>query len=367
MKKSYIAIALLAFLGSCASHKAVVPSSTPQAKTATTGTEALRARLAGNVAAGKTLFGHHDDTAYGHTWFGEEGRSDVKETVGEYPAMMSWDLGRLELGDTANLDRVPFSKIRREAQAQHRRGGVNTFSWHPWNPVTGTDSWTTTDSTVVRRMVTDPEYTAAYRAQVRRLADFFNTLTDERGEKIPVIFRPWHEQTGGWFFWGKPYCTPEEYKALWHIMREEMDAAGVDNLLWAYSPDRVSTKEEYLERYPGNEYVDILGTDIYHFNGEAGVQEYIDVASRNLGIVTATARELGKIPAFTETGSEALPMADWWTDTLLPLLKENSVSFVVVWRNASDRPTHYYAPFPGEHSVPSFKRFHNDPTTIFVK
>ena len=47
---------------------------------------------------GKFAFGHHDDTAYGHTWRGEDGRSDVKEVNGDYPAIMNWDLGLVEWG-----------------------------------------------------------------------------------------------------------------------------------------------------------------------------------------------------------------------------------------------------------------------------
>ena len=71
---------------------------------------------------GKFMFGHHDDTMYGIGWVGDEGRSDIKSVCGEYPAVMSFDLGDIELGHDVNLDSVPFDKIRREAVAQYRRG-----------------------------------------------------------------------------------------------------------------------------------------------------------------------------------------------------------------------------------------------------
>ena len=58
------------------------------------------------------MLGHHDDTVYGIGWEGEEGRSDVK-ACGDYPAVISFDLGELELGNAANLDKVPFDKIRK--------------------------------------------------------------------------------------------------------------------------------------------------------------------------------------------------------------------------------------------------------------
>lgn len=149
-------------------------------------------------------------------------------------------------------------------------------------------------------------------------------------------------------------------------MREEMDAAGIDNVLYAYSPDRTDTLEDYMKRYPGDELVDILGMDIYHFGGEDGTDEYRTAVSTGLGIVRQAAQEHGKIAAFTETGMESIPMAGWWTDVLLPLLKENPVSYVVVWRNAHDKPGHFYAPYPGQISEESFKTFATDSTIILI-
>ncbi len=79
------------------------------------------------------MFGHQDDPFYGLTWQWERGRSDVKETSGDYPAVMGFDLGGIEMGDEKNLDSVPFARIREELLAHHRRGGIVTLSWHPRN------------------------------------------------------------------------------------------------------------------------------------------------------------------------------------------------------------------------------------------
>lgn len=329
--------------------------------------EELRALLQSVQADGKTMFGHHDDPVYGHTWCADSGRSDVLEVIGDYPSVMSWDLGGIELADSVNLDGVPFSRMRAEVAAQDARGGVNVFSWHLRNAVNGADSWDVSDSTVVSRLVNDSTANAAFRAQLALMADFFNSLTDAEGNKIGVVFRPWHEHTGGWFFWGKPHCSVDDYKGLWAITREVLDSKGVDNVLYAYSPDRVGSADEYLERYPGDELVDILGIDIYHFNGAEGLDDYKATATRGLGIVRDLAKEHGKIAAFTETGSEGLPIAGWWTETLLPLLKDSGMAYVVVWRNAHDKDTHFYAPYPGHPSVDSFKAFANDTTILFSK
>ena len=364
MKKIFIGTMLAVSLtvGGCSAKTAVdgprIPANTAE----------LRELLIETADSGKVMFGHHDDPVYGHTWVGEEGRSDVLETVGEYPAVMSWDLGGLEIGDSLSLDRVPFERIRAEVARQAARGGVNTFSWHPVRAINGTsDSWNVTDTTLVERMTTDSVGISQYREQVRRLADFFNSLTDSTGVRIPVIFRPWHEHTGSWFWWGAKFSTPDQYKELWKIMRDEFDKAGVDNVLWAYSPDRVTTAEQYMERYPGDEYVDIMGSDIYHFNGEEGVEDYREWADSALGVAAQMAKEHGKVLAFTETGSESVPIANWWTEVLLPILKKYPVSYVVVWRNAHDRPNHFYVPYPGHTSEADFRKFHDDGSVLFVK
>lgn len=325
--------------------------------------DALKMKLENVVKNGRTMFGHHDDPVYGHTWKYLPGRSDVLDVAGSYPAVFSWDLGGVENADTLNLDGVPFRLMRRYAREQHERGGVNAFSWHTRNPVNNDNSWQVEDKTIVRQMMENPE---GYDRQLRRLAAFFNTLTDADGNRIPVIFRPWHEHTGGWFFWGTPNCTPEEYAFLWKEMRRVFDEEGVDNVVWAYSPDRVADEAQYMERYPGDGYVDIMGIDIYHFDGDKGVDTYRDTADRGLSIVSGLARRHGKIPAFTETGLESITMPGWYDEVLLPLLKKHEMAYVTVWRNAHDNPRHFYTPTEGDVTTDSFLRFVNDPKIIMA-
>lgn len=102
--------------------------------------------------------------------------------------MFRWDLGGIENGDSLNLDGVPFRLIRENAIELNRNGGVNTFSWHLRNPINNNDSWTVSDTTIVRQMMENPE---SFRRQLTNLAGFFNSLVDENGKKVPVIFRPW--------------------------------------------------------------------------------------------------------------------------------------------------------------------------------
>lgn len=338
------------------------------ADTTATPAAELLARLTAVASDGKTAYGHHDDTAYGHDWQYEAGRSDVLETSGQYPALMNWDLGLIEYGDSVQLDGVPFDFIRAEVRAQHERGGINGLSWHPRNPVSGGDSWDVSASPLHEGVQEGTAVNDTLRAWIGRAADFVLSLTDADGRRIPVLLRPWHEHTGSWFWWGKDFCTPDEYKALWRMTREVFDERGVDNAVWVYSPDKLTDSDEYGERYPGDEYVDVLGADAYHFGGEDGIADYYTRTRRQLDGAKALAARNGKLIALSETGSEGLPVADWYTRVLLPLLREYPVAYVCVWRNACDsvKSGHFYAPYKGHAAEADFRAFAADSTIVMA-
>ncbi|MCC9137600.1 glycoside hydrolase family 26 protein [Pontibacter silvestris] len=335
----------------------------PTNSTATQETKNLYSNLK-NLSEKGVMFGHQDDLAYGVGWEYEEGRSDVKSVVGEYPAVVGWDLGSLELGKDKNLDGVPFDKMRSYAEQIYAQGGLNTFSWHLNNPVDpAKTSWDKEESTI-RKLFADQEAMNRYKSWLGDVATFLKSLKGPDGEVIPVVFRPLHEHTGSWFWWGKDYSTPEEYIKMWRFtvdyLRQE---EGVDNILIAYSTDRFNSREDYLERYPGDKYVDIIGFDIYHRPQPGEEDNFVAEARGMVDILREIGQEKGKVWALTETGLETLPDADWWTNTLLPIIKDSGLSYVLVWRNG--RPDHYYAPYPGQESAEDFKEFYNSPETLF--
>jgi mannan endo-1,4-beta-mannosidase len=141
----------------------------------------------------------------------------------------------------------------------------------------------------------------------------------------------------------------------------------MDNLIWAYSPGAVNTTEEYMERYPGDEYVDLLGFDTYHFNNQKGTEDFTKIMNNMLTIITQLGKEKNKPIAVTETGIESLPIADWWTNVLFPVIDKYPISYVLVWRNAHDIANHFYAPYPGQLSATDFVKFYQNPKTLFNK
>ena len=140
MRKVKFAMMILAasLLTACGSSKKEQSVNEETAAARTQETENLLANLK-KIPSKGIMLGHHDDTVYGIGWEGEEGRSDVKSVCGDYPAVISFDLGELELGNAANLDKVPFDKIRKEIINQYQRGGMVSLSWHVRNPKTGGD------------------------------------------------------------------------------------------------------------------------------------------------------------------------------------------------------------------------------------
>ncbi|WP_337041011.1 glycoside hydrolase family 26 protein [Emticicia sp. 17c] len=304
------------------------------------------------------MFGHQDGLAYGLNpdgtrWVGQKDRSDVKTVSGEYPAVLGWDLGKIEFDSSRNLDKVPFAQMRQYIVDTYNRGGVNTISWHLNNPTAPKKtSWDKVDSTIRHTFYT-PENLKRYESWLDKVANFLKSLKTKNGVLVPVIFRPYHEHTGSWFWWGADHCTPEEYKKMWHFTVDYLiNKKDVHNILIAYSTDRFNSKEHYLERYPGNNYVDLVGFDLYHRNAPASNEQFKKDFQRMVNTLEEIAIENDKICAVTEMGLEQLTEANWWTNIVLPVVQDTRLSYFLVWRNGYDR--HYYAPYEGQKSVPDF-------------
>lgn len=204
MRKVKFAMMILAasLLTACGSSKKEQSVNEETAAARTQETENLLANLK-KIPSKGIMLGHHDDTVYGIGWEGEEARSDVKSVCDDYPAVISFDLGELELGNAANLDKVPFDKIRKEIINQYQRGGMVSLSWHARNPKTGGDAWDVSDTTVVKSILPGGENHQKFAGWLGGVADFLHSLKTADGVKIPVLFRPWHEHSGSWFWWGE--------------------------------------------------------------------------------------------------------------------------------------------------------------------
>lgn len=308
------------------------------------------------------MFGHEDALAYGHNWYGEEGRSDVKDVCGDYPAVYGWEIGHLELGDEYSLDSVYFADIQKWIKTVYRRGGVNTISWHLRNPLTGGSSWDTSSKEVVKSIIPGGEKHELYKSWLNTLSEFLLELKTEDGIFIPILFRPFHEHTGSWFWWGKNLCTVEEYKTLWRFTVDYLqNEKGIHHLLYTYSTDRFQTIEDYLERYPGDDIIDVLGFDLY----DRG-PDYTSMLKNCAEKVTLLAAEKGKIATVSETGGPIATDTTWWTEKVLKTLRPYNLSYVLVWRNPFKTTSHgAFAPYRGSPDSENFVLFYHDERTLF--
>jgi mannan endo-1,4-beta-mannosidase len=337
-------------------------------KNATTETRALYSNL-WKIQTKGFMFGHHDDLIYGRDWTQEPERSDVKEVCGDYPAVFSLDFA--EIMDDRHANSQLNGDRKRTILEARRRGEVITACAHLNNPLTGGDSWDNSNNTVVKQILEEgSDVQLKYKTWLDRLADFAIELKDDNGNLIPVIFRPYHEHTQTWSWWGKSCTTQDEFVGLWRFTVDYLiKTKGVHNLIFAISPqlDVTSSKENLLFRWPGDDYVDFIGMDSYHGTNTAAL-------SANAKILEELSREKKKPCGITETGIEGIRKGDgseyrdYWTKEILTPLAGKDISMVVMWRNKYDpahEGYHYYGPWAGHSSASDFVKFYQSSFTLF--
>ncbi|MDH6309066.1 mannan endo-1,4-beta-mannosidase [Dysgonomonas sp. PFB1-18] len=335
-------------------------------KNATTETKALYSNLWAIQSKG-FMFGHHDDLWYGRKWYNEEGRSDTKDVCGDYPAVFSFDVGEIMDDRYQNAENAIRRKVAIEA---YNRGEVLTACMHLNNPLTGGDSWDNSNKNVAKEILTEgSETNVKFKLWLDRLADFALNLKGSDGKNIPVIFRPFHEHTQGWSWWGSSCTTQEEFIALWKFTVNYLrDTKGVHNFIYAISPqiDSVLGRDIFLFRWPGNDYVDFLGMDAYH-----GLNP--NTFTSNLFTLSRLSKELKKPCGVTETGVEGIqrggvPEKNYWTQQILTPASGQFISLIVMWRNAYDpgeSGKHFYSAFKGHASEKNFIKMYDSPVSFF--
>ena len=199
----------------------------------------------------------------------------IYDLTGKYPAILGLDMmdyspARAALG--ARSDAVE------RAVKYHAMGGIITFCWH-WNAPTatlkegkdanGNPRWWGgfyTDNTTFdfSRALSgeNPEEKAALEKDIAAIA---GKLKELESQGVPVLWRPLHEASGGWFWWGAQ--GPEAYKQLWVYLYDQLtNVYHCNNLIWVWNG-------QHPDWYPGDAYVDIIGEDIYASPHQYGSQQ----------------------------------------------------------------------------------------------
>ena len=324
--------------------------------------EALLNLLRDYSLSDRILFGQQNAGHIGVSINSTDGtESDCKNLCGSHPAVVGIDtLGFTGYEGTMNELVTTVKNMRRE-------GIIITLSSHMPNFTLGGEEFydyspNITEGDCGKRIMPGGDLNAKYCRFLDMIAEFASACVDVEGEKIPMIFRPFHECNGSWFWWGKDFLTDEEYIELFRYTVDYlMDQKGVDNLAVAYSPNGpVTSDTEYLSRYPGDDYIDILGLDYYNDKPHKGDGFYHKLTS-SFDVIDRIAEERGKITALTEIGYRSLdtengyfeglaPMdntvPDWFTQTLDAITSTESgksLAYMLIWANFSD--TQFWLPF----------------------
>ncbi|WP_010168287.1 CIA30 family protein [Candidatus Epulonipiscium viviparus] len=285
-------------------------------KQATPTTRAAAAFLRSLSAANQTLFGHQNDLTH-CVYSNAAGGSDVKEITGTYAGLVGFDAATLtgsEIEATSLAD--AFAKSVEVTKKAASEGALITLSVYPPN---------FTDS---RFDISDGEYDyfgasfidsknlsgnpVAHILPGGKLNDKFNTYLDIIVQyasaigDIPVLFRPFPKNNGGWFWWGSALSV-NTYKSLYRYTVDYLKDNGVHNFLYVYSPNGpFDSIGHYLEKFPGDDYVDIMAFNYYCDYSIAGEQYntlYINTLQTSCKILAEAAMIKDKIPALSETGA----------------------------------------------------------------
>jgi len=197
---------------------------------------------------------------------GSNSLSVVHRTTRHYPALFGQDFGFSYPG---YWDGINYrQRIVDEAIRRYHEGFVITIMWHAVPP---TEDEPVAFRESIQGELTDEEWqelvtpgtrlNERWQSQVDVIAWFLKQL---QYAKVPVLWRPYHEMNGGWFWWGKKEGD-NGYKKLWRMMFDRfINFHGLNNLIWVYNTNEFKEGvDPHNTYYPGNDYVDILATDVY--------------------------------------------------------------------------------------------------------
>ncbi|MCI1978970.1 MAG: glycoside hydrolase family 26 protein [Bifidobacteriaceae bacterium] len=306
----------------------------------------LYARLR-SIEGKYALFGHQSDFSIKRA---ADAESDTVEATGTYPAVFGFDVGGIETKHDGPELWAFEENLRTQMQKVDRLGGIITVSWHSVNPITGGGYGHNMADHSIRAVLPEGSRHESYREQIDRASRFFKSLVSEDGSPIPVVWRPYHEHNGDWFWWcigrfdGEIDNEEAEFIDLWKMTQSRFMSNGVHNLLYASSPDRSRfgvddySRTGYFRGYPGDEYVDILGLDDYIDIGRfdnSGTREtiYNDFVHVLTRLSEAAARH-GKMSACTEIGTPndlAGAGVKPWTGFLDKAARANTETKKILW------------------------------------
>lgn len=335
----------------------------------------------------KILFGQQHATDAGESLTKEDLEagginSDVKSLIGKNPAVIGWDAYLCIAGkERPGIKGDPEKSVHllaKSMNAVHDQGSIIVLSMHPDNFVTG-GPYNDLSGDPVTNILPGGSAHEKFNKWLDYVVELSKLLKDKSGKQYAVIFRPFHEQTGDWFWWGTKAATVDQYKYIYKYIVTYFRSHGVHNFLYAYTPgaDMTGDEERYLRTYPGDDYVDLMGIDIYDCQSPVGTAKWREGLIKDLEMVVKVAKSRNKIPALSEYGrhlqnnlSNVAPT--WYTDVLNEIEMSKTawhIVFMYTWANFG-YPDNIYVPyknFVDQLVVADFEKFIDDQNIVMCK
>jgi len=266
-------------------HEPANPQATPEAR--------KLLELLYSISGRKTLSGQHN-----YPGFHSDYSIHAYRIVGRHPAIWGQDFGFTADGKDGINHREANIE---EAIRRHREGSIITLMWHAARPVDDEpNGWKES----VQNKLTDDQWrelmrvgSPLYERWLRQLAVVAGYLARLRDFRIPVLWRPYHEMNGDWFWWGfRPGSQGSAalYRQMFEVLTKQF---GLNNLLWVWNANMTGEDGKgpgpYQDYYPGHGCVDILATDVY--GGNYRREDYEGLLKVAEGKPIALG-EVGKVP-----------------------------------------------------------------------
>ncbi len=233
-----------------------------------------------------TLSGQYCDTGMN----GWENLRISENNGGRYPAILGLDVGYYS---QTGVDHEASISTTEQAIAYWEKGGIVTLCWHwlaPEKYIDGTwySAFRPEHTNINLTKIMNGEDEEGMALIMQDIDNIAQQLLIMQEAGVPILWRPLHEASGGWFWWGAE--GPETYKKLYILLYDTLtNEYGLNNLIWVWNG-------QSGDWYPGDEYVDIVGMDIYA--GEHVYTSQMDYFMQNLDWCGS-----GKLVALSENGT----------------------------------------------------------------
>lgn len=235
----------------------------------------------------------------------------VYQASGKYPALVGFDF----MNSTGTSDGWAIGYTRAVmslAKDLYQKGGLPNFTWHWRDPSRKTWEFYSDrcDMKITDALNADGTWNTSstlYRNIIKDIDDIADYFLELQKAGVACIFRPLHEASGGWFWWGREGAGP--FLKLYHLLFEEMvNVKGVHNVIWVWNAG-----EEDTEWNPGNEYYDVVSADIYNpdYNYSSNYVTFDKLKALTKGKKIIALSENGPIPDIEKEIDEEAVWS-WW-------------------------------------------------------